>query len=156
MHYGLSGCHRVTRSVMAAEVHALIHAVDMGMIVQDALSTLFNCSIEVEAFVDCRTLFNVATRNSNTAERRLQNDVFALPEGYNNGELKHIKRMKSNKNPEDVLRKELLPKGSATWAMINKIRMNVDPVGWAIRKNSRKSTLYYEKFYGTGGVTLTR
>lgn len=38
VHYGSDRCHRVLRSVMAAEVHALVHAVDMGMLIREAMS----------------------------------------------------------------------------------------------------------------------
>lgn len=33
VHYGSGRCHRVTRSVMAAEVHALLHAVHISMLI---------------------------------------------------------------------------------------------------------------------------
>lgn len=33
IHYGSSECHRAMRLVMAAEIHALIHAVDIFMLI---------------------------------------------------------------------------------------------------------------------------
>lgn len=136
VHYGSCRCHRVTRSVMASEVHALIHAVDIGMIVRDALNELLNRNVEMEAFVDSRTLFNVVTKNSNTAERRLQIDIFALRESYKNGELKRIGWIKGNENPADVLTKELLSDASPMSLLMKSNRFNVEPVGWAVRKGT--------------------
>lgn len=50
--YETSRCHRVKRSVMAAEVYALIYAVDVGRFTRDALNELFGRLIEMKAFVD--------------------------------------------------------------------------------------------------------
>lgn len=61
VYYASSRCCCVSRSVMAAEVHALVHAVDMGMVAREALSELLHQHVEMEAYVDCRTLVNVAT-----------------------------------------------------------------------------------------------
>lgn len=63
---------------MAAEVHAFIYAVGIGIVVRDALNELLNRSGDNESFVDSRTLFDVVAKNSNTAKRRCQIDIFAL------------------------------------------------------------------------------
>lgn len=63
---------------MVAELHALIHAVDMGIIVGDALNKFLNCCVDMRAFVDSRTLLNLVRESSNTAEHRLLIDVIAL------------------------------------------------------------------------------
>lgn len=74
---------------MAAEVHALIHTVDDGMIVQDTMNELLNRGIGREAFVDSRTLFKVVRKISSNAEKCLQVDIFALGE-LQKEELKRI------------------------------------------------------------------
>lgn len=66
-HYGSSRCHRLTRSVMVAEVHALIHAVDVGILVQDPLSGIHGRTIKMGAFAARRNLFNIITKIINTA-----------------------------------------------------------------------------------------
>lgn len=107
LHYGSSQCRRATRSVMAAIVHAFIHAVDMGVIVPDTLNELLDGSADIEAFVDSRLLFRGVTKNSNTAVRRLQIDKFVLRKSYKNGELRCIVWINGGKNPADLLTKEM-------------------------------------------------
>lgn len=82
VHYASSQCHHVLRSLMAAQVHVLVLALDMGMVVVEPLSELLHLNVEMEACVDSRTLFNFVTGNSNTAERRIQIDALALKESY--------------------------------------------------------------------------
>lgn len=86
-HYGFNRCHRLSRSIMAAEVHALVHAFDNGFVVQEVLEELLGRRVELEAFVDSRTLFNVIANNSCTAERRLQIYMCTLREAFRKAEL---------------------------------------------------------------------
>lgn len=74
--YGSCRRHRVSRSIMAAGVHALVLAVDMGLDITETLSKLLSREVELETYIDSLTEFNVVTKNSNLAERRLQIDVF--------------------------------------------------------------------------------
>lgn len=58
--------------------HTLLHSLDNRYIVREGLAELLGKTVELEAFVDSRTLFNIIAMNSNTAERILQIDVFSL------------------------------------------------------------------------------
>lgn len=71
INYSSCSCHRASRSVIATEVHALVHAVDMGMLIKETISKVMSQEIAMEAYVDSGALFNIITRNSSTAERRL-------------------------------------------------------------------------------------
>lgn len=82
VHYRSSRCHRVSSSVMAAEVHARVHAFDYGNVICQALVELLRHIIEIEAFVDSCTLFNFVAKNSSTAERWPQINIFALRESH--------------------------------------------------------------------------
>lgn len=84
--YGSSRGHCVIISIKAAEIYALIHAVNIDMIIRDALNERLRRSVGIQAFVDSWTLFNVVSKNRNTVERRLQIDIFALKENYQRGE----------------------------------------------------------------------
>lgn len=82
VHHISTRYHRVSRSVMATEVHALVRAIDIGFVVREAFEKLFGRGLEPEAFVDTRTLFNIIAKKSCTAKRRLQIEVWALTERY--------------------------------------------------------------------------
>lgn len=70
--------------------------------------------------MNSRTLFNVLRKSSNTAERRLQIDIFVLKESYKKRELKRIGWTKVSKNTADLLTNELLSERSAMEALTNK------------------------------------
>lgn len=129
-------CDHITRSVMAAEVHAMMHAVDVGMIVEDALNELLNRSREMETFVNRQTIFNVVTKHSNTVDIRLQIDVLALREIYKILELKLIGWIEGKPNPVDILAKEALLQVLSIWELIGKNKLRAEPVGWAIRRRN--------------------
>lgn len=52
VHYGSSWNHRITRSVMTAEVNPMIYAVHVRMIVRGDSNELLNRSIVMVAFVE--------------------------------------------------------------------------------------------------------
>lgn len=67
---------------MVAEVHAIIYAVDLRIIVQYSLNEFVNRFIEVEALVDSRTLFISLTKHSSTADICLLTDIFVLRKSF--------------------------------------------------------------------------
>ena len=73
------------RSVMAAKVHALVLGFDYAYVIREAVEEPLGRRVEIEAYVDSRTLFNVIAKDSPTAERRFQIDVLALRESYQKG-----------------------------------------------------------------------
>lgn len=72
VHYGSSNCHRVSRSLMVAELHMFVHTFDIAYMIRETLEELLGRQIHLEAFVDRQTLFNVISNDGRTAERRLQ------------------------------------------------------------------------------------
>lgn len=59
VHYGSRLCHTVTKSVMVPEVHALVFAFELGYFVCKATKEWTRRQVDLEAFLDSRTLFNV-------------------------------------------------------------------------------------------------
>lgn len=57
--YGSSRCHRLSRSVIAAEVHPLVRTSDPAYMAYETLEELQGRQVTVEAFISSRTLFNV-------------------------------------------------------------------------------------------------
>lgn len=56
LHYGSSRCRRVARSVMAAELLALVYGFDQAFLVKKCLSDILGRNISMDAFIDSRTL----------------------------------------------------------------------------------------------------
>lgn len=108
IHYGSSRCHRIAYSFMAAQVHEMIHAGDVGMILQNALFELLYRSSEMEAFVYSKTVLSTVTNHSRTAEKRLQTDILASKKSCKKGELKGMGWTQGKQAPVDGLTKEVL------------------------------------------------
>lgn len=90
MKYGSNTCQHVTRSVMAAEVQALIPASNVGMLIREAWNETLGHSIEKEAFFNSRMVLDVVAKNNITAEFRLQIDIIVLKENHCMEDLKRI------------------------------------------------------------------
>lgn len=103
-HYASSRFHCVWRSVMAAELHEFVHAVDMEIFIKETLCELLKREIEMEAaYVASRTLFNVVMKNKSTAELQLEIYIYMLKESYQKEELKRIGWIPGKENVADVL-----------------------------------------------------
>lgn len=71
VHYGPNRFKRISRKVMAAEVHGLVLSFDYAYILRDLVSEIIGGKVTIEAFVDSKTLFNVVAKDGATSERRL-------------------------------------------------------------------------------------
>lgn len=102
---------------MAAEVHAIIYAVALEIIVQYYLNEFLNRCIELEAIMDSRKLFILVTKHSNPAERRLLIDIFSLRESFKKGKLKRRAWIQCEKKPADLLANKAHSQGCSTWEL---------------------------------------
>lgn len=75
---------------MAAEVDALVNAINNGYVICEVLEWTLERTIDIEAYVESCTLFNVVEKDSSTAERRLQINMFALRKTYGRREMKKL------------------------------------------------------------------
>lgn len=101
---------------MAAEGHALIHAVDMGMVIKKTLSELPGQEVELKAYADSRKLFTMVAKEGNITECQLQIDVFTLKESNQKGELRPIGWTPGKKSAADVIKRDILLKETSMWA----------------------------------------
>lgn len=137
-HYRTNKCHRVLRSFIAAAFYALVHAVDVGTVIREALVEFLNRKVEMEAYVDSETPFNVVTKNSNTAERRSRIYLFPWLESYQIGNLKGNKPISGNEDAVIMLTKEVLSQRTAMWNLMKTSKVNIDPVACATRNNNNE------------------
>lgn len=101
--YGSTSFHRISRPFVAGEVHTLVHAVGIEMLLREALDEVLLWGMNLEACVDIITLVNNVTKKSTTAERRLLVDVFAVNECYQKAEMKEIGWIQQKENATYVL-----------------------------------------------------
>lgn len=86
VHYGSSSCKQVTRSVMAAEDHALILGFYQAFVTPDLLRELIGRPIDIAAVLNSKTLFYIVAKDGTKTERRLLIAIWALRESYARGE----------------------------------------------------------------------
>lgn len=130
IHYGSSRCKRVTRSVMAAELHALVYGFDQAFVVRAVLEELLGQSIQIDGYIDSRTVFNVVAKSSATLEKRLQIDAHALRESHEKGELRYLAWIPGKENIADGLTKELANENHALLQVMRTNKLHLNPNGW--------------------------
>lgn len=129
IHYGSSRCRRVTRSVMAAELHALFYGFDSAYVARDILHELRGRKLDIDGYVDSRTVFNVVAKNSSTLEKRLQIDVHELRESHRKGELRYLAWIPSKQNVAYGVTKGLIDAKHPLGNLMTKNRLDIQPQG---------------------------
>lgn len=133
LHYGSSKCKRVTRSVMAAEIHALSYGFDCAIITKSIIEELVQRSLPLHAYVDSKTLFNVIAKDASTTEKRLQIDVHVIRESRDKRELETLAWIPGKTNPADGLTKGIIGNDHPLWKVINSNAITIKPDGWTTK-----------------------
>ena len=139
VHFGSSRCKRVTRSVMAAEVHGLVYGFDSAFIEKNIIEELLGTSIPMDVYVDSKTLFNIVAKDGNTAEKRLKIDMWAIRESYDKKEIRNIYWIASSMNLADQLTKPILLNDTALWNVMKTNKINTEALGWTNSHNTEKA-----------------
>lgn len=77
---------RVTISVLAREIHALVLGLDATFPIHNFIGEITGHKHGIEAYVDSKTVFDVISKKGRTTEKRLQIDISFLRESYYRGE----------------------------------------------------------------------
>lgn len=106
-HHVSGKCHRVTRSGMAAEIHALLLEFDHTFLVRDLLQDLLHCDVPLELYIHSKNFPHVLTKQPKTCKKRKQININALRGSYHHAELAKFSWIPGHSNPTDALTKEL-------------------------------------------------
>jgi hypothetical protein len=98
---------RVTRSILAGELIAFAEAFDRSFVLKSDLEDMLNaqCEIPIRMYTDSQSLFDVISKRSMTAERRLQIDIALAREGFDRKWISDIALVASLDNLADALTK---------------------------------------------------
>lgn len=132
-----SRCKRETRSVISAEIHALILGFDQAYDIRDLLTELIGKEVEIVSYVDRKTLFYKVAKDCTTAERRLLIDIFKIKESYTRGVLKRISYF-PGETPADALTRHILTQQYPSWIFMTTNRFKSTPVGWESTSTNRE------------------
>ncbi len=103
VHYGSSRCRRVARSVVRAELLALMEGFDVAFTVKHAMREIHQRDVPLDIFTDSRTVFNIVAKDASSLEKRLQIGAFALRESHCREEIRHFGWIPGIENPADGL-----------------------------------------------------
>ena len=142
IHYNSWKCQRVTRSVLAAEVHAFSAYFDFAFALRHDLRKMINIEVPVVMFTDSKCLFDTITRFSGVTEKRLLIDISALRQSYNRGEIFNVGHVSSEYNLANPLSKKV--KSDLLEEVMTKGKLSHPVNQWIVHQN-RKDNLSESK-----------
>lgn len=147
VHYASQRCKRVTRSVMASELHALVAGFDAAFWLCDLVNQILGRDIPIEAYVDSKTVFDVVAKDGVTTEKRLEIDIHALREAYANGEISRLGWLPGGQNAADGLTKDLgkLTTKSPLWNVLHDKSFGIHAQGWVTKSRKNGTPLVSTK-----------
>lgn len=119
IHYTYHRWKRITRSVMAADVHARVLPFDHAFVIMDMVKQAVGRSVYMEVATDSKTLVNIVANDGAATELRLQIDIFALKEAYYKAEVCRRSWIPGSPNPADALMKSVMGNASLLWRLIH-------------------------------------
>ncbi|KAI1003692.1 hypothetical protein K3495_g4515 [Podosphaera aphanis] len=100
IHWSSTKCKRVTRSVLASELYAMVHGFDIGAAVKSAVEQLTQTKIPLTLCTESRSLHDCLVKLGSTQEKRLMIDLMCLRQSYERREITEGMWIDGNSNPE--------------------------------------------------------
>ena len=105
VHYGSLKSKRVTRSVLAAELFAMVHGFDISSTIRLTFNSMLDQVIPLHVYTDSRSLYDCLTRINQTTEKRLLIDLRMLRQSYERREITKVFWIPTSQNPADAFTK---------------------------------------------------
>ena len=107
VHWSSTKCKRVTRSVLASELYAMVAGFDIGASIQSTLTGITEGKkIPLILCTDSYSLYDCMIKLGTTAEKRLMIDIMGLRESYEKREIDEIRWIDGASNPADAMTKD--------------------------------------------------
>ena len=104
--YGSWKCHRVTRSVLGAEIYAFSHTMDFVLALSNDLSKILSRKVRNVVYTDSKSLFDTITKLSTISEKRILIDIADIHQSYTERKLSNVAPILSQHNIADSFTKE--------------------------------------------------
>jgi len=134
LHWSSVKCKRVTRSVLASELYAMVHGIDLAIALRSTLDMIleqFSASVPTVVCTDSWSLYECLVKLGTTEEKRLMIDIMAIRESYERRELTEIRWIEGIDNPADAMTKAKPNKALETLVETGEVKIRV--VGWVDR-----------------------
>lgn len=94
-------CKRITRSVLAAEVYAMVNGFDSGATIKSTLKKIFGMQVPLIICTGSKSLHGCLVKLGATREKWLMIDLICLRQSYERREITHVCWIKGERNPAD-------------------------------------------------------
>jgi hypothetical protein len=131
IHWSSTKCKRVTRSVLASELYAMVAGFDTGFVLKATIEKLLNIKLPMTICTDSNSLYQCLVRLGTTQEKRLMIDVMCLRQAYEQRLIAEVKWIDGNSNPADAMTKSKA--NSALRDLINTNKLDVRANQWVER-----------------------
>ena len=135
IHWSSIKCKRVTRSVLALELYAIVHGVDIATTINTTLKMITKqigiMEIPTIICTDSFSLYECMVKLGTTKEKRLMIDIMAIRQSYERRELSEIRWINGNDNPADAMTKSNPVKALQNLVDTNELVIRVE--GWVQR-----------------------
>ena len=131
IHYGSVKSKRVTRSVLAAELYAMILGFDVSAVIQRTITDFLGKHVPLHLYTDSKSLYDSLTTLNATSEKRLLIDLALLRESYETREIDAVYWIPGTQNPADSLTK--WNACGALNSLLEQNILNVSPNAWIER-----------------------
>ncbi|KAF1970758.1 hypothetical protein BU23DRAFT_581893 [Bimuria novae-zelandiae CBS 107.79] len=95
IHYSLTKCKRVTRSVLASEIYGMVNGFDIGIVIATTLRMITErlgiAPVPLVICTDSYSLYECLVKLGTTKEKRLMIDIMALRQSYERREITEIR-----------------------------------------------------------------
>ena len=105
LHWTSVKCKRVTRSVLASELYAIVLGFDIAGALKAITNEVLNINLLLILCTNSKSLYKCLVKLGTTQEKRLIIDVLCLRQLYERREIAEVKWIAGDTNPADALTK---------------------------------------------------
>jgi hypothetical protein len=135
VHWSSINCKRVTRSVFAAELYALIHDFDLDAAFKTTLFAILDRFVSLIFYIDSKSLYDCLIKFNTTQKKRFMINVMNFRQLYERRKITKIKWIHEINNSINSMIKNKAFSILKTLIDINTINMNINEwIKWSINK----------------------
>jgi hypothetical protein len=144
--YASKKCRRVTRSLLASEMYALVEVFDVACAIAEQLQGIVGQKADVWNVIDSQTVYNIVVRFGNMTEKRLAVDAAMLREAHMKKAMTRLLWVPSRENAADVMTKPNV-RNEVLDALVSRYELLLNPTAWIDRDGE-------QKFVNAGDLTV--
>jgi hypothetical protein len=91
LHWTLIKYKRVTRSILASELYAMIHRFNTGALIKSIIKRALKINLPLVLYIDSKSLYNCLVRLGITQEKRLMIDIMCLHQAHKQHKITKVK-----------------------------------------------------------------